>query len=62
ETTGGEDTSEPIFDITTDAHTEDSNREGEKKPSSLLPIIIGTAAAIAAVGTGMFILMKRKKK
>lgn len=62
ETTGGEDTSEPIFDITTDAHTEDSDREGEKKPSSLLPIIIGTAAAIAAVGTGMFILMKRKKK
>ena len=62
ETTGGEDTSEPIFDITTDAHTEDSNREDEKKPSSLLPIIIGTAAAIAAVGTGMFILMKRKKK
>lgn len=62
EATGGEDTSEPIFDITTDAHTEDSDREGEKKPSSLLPIIIGTAAAIAAVGTGMFILMKRKKK
>ena len=62
ETTECEKTSEPIFDITTDAHTEDSNREGEKKPSSLLPIIIGTAAAIAAVGTGMFILMKRKKK
>lgn len=61
-TTECEETSEPIFDITTDAHTEDSNREGEKKPSSLLPIIIGTAAAIAAVGTGMFILMKRKKK
>lgn len=62
ETTENEETSEPIFDITTDAHTEDSDREGEKKPSSLLPIIIGTAAAIAAVGTGMFILMKRKKK
>ena len=62
ETTEGEETSEPIFDITTDVHTEDSDREGEKKPSSLLPIIIGTAAAIAAVGTGMFILMKRKKK
>ena len=62
ETTECEETSEPIFDITTDAHTEDSDREGEKKPSSLLPIIIGTAAAIAAVGTGMFILMKRKKK
>ena len=62
ETTEGEETSEPIFDITTDAHTEDSDREGEKKPSSLLPIIIGTAAAIAAVGIGMFILMKRKKK
>lgn len=62
ETTECEETNEPIFDITTDAHTEDSDREGEKKPSSLLPIIIGTAAAIAAVGTGMFILMKRKKK
>lgn len=62
ETTGVEESSEPIFDITTDAHTEDSDHEGEKKPSSLLPIIIGTAAAIAAVGTGMFILKKRKKK
>ncbi len=61
ETTEVEPTTEPIPEVTTAEQTEPSDQTTEEKPSSLLPIAIG-AAAIAAVGAGVFIFLKTKKR
>ncbi len=56
-----ESTSDPIPDSYPTEQTEPSDHEGEESPSFLLPIAIGAAVAIAAVGAGLFIFIKRKK-
>ncbi len=60
ETTESETTSEPIPEST--EQQEPSDDAGEGKPSLLLPIAIGAAAAIAAIGAGVFIFLRSKKK
>ncbi len=58
ETTEPEETSEAI----SKEETQSADLIDEKKPSLLLPIILGAVTGIGAIAVGVFVLLKKKKR